>query len=107
MKADHEVKAGKQSRRQYTREFKLEALRLCRQPGMGPSRVAEDLGINRSMLASWAKQMKDAPQDAFRGHGNRTELEGELAALRRRVRVLEEERDILKKAATWFAKESE
>ncbi len=107
MKNSNEGKSGKKTRRQYTKEFKLEALRLCQQPGMGPSKVAEDLGINRSMLGNWAKQLKDSPKDAFRGHGTRTELEGEVAALRRRIRVLEEERDILKKAATWFAKESE
>ena len=107
MKNTREGKAGRQTRRQYTKEFKLEALRLCEQPGMGPSQVAKDLGINRTMLCSWSKQLKDSPKEAFRGHGTRTELEGELAALRRRVRVLEEERDILKKAATWFAKESE
>jgi transposase len=107
MKAIIEGKTGKRARRQYTKEFKLEALRLCHQPGMGPSQVAEDLGINRSLLSSWAKQMKDSPKEAFRGHGTRTELEGENAALKRRIRVLEEERDILKKAATWFAKESE
>jgi transposase len=107
MKKSTEGTLGKKSRRQYTKEFKLEALRLCQEPGMGPSRVAADLGINRSMLSSWAKQLKDAPKDAFRGHGTRTELEGENAALKRRIRVLEQERDILKKAATWFAKESE
>ncbi len=107
MKNPHEGKAGKQTRRQYTKEFKLEALRLCEQPDMGPSQVAEDLGINRGMLHAWAKQLKESPKEAFRGHGTRTELEGENAALKRRIRVLEEERDILKKAATWFAKESE
>ena len=107
MKHSHEGKAGKKSRRQYTKEFKREALRLCHQPGMGPSRVAEDLGINRTMLSTWARQMKDSPAEAFRGHGTRTELAGENASLKRRIRVLEEERDILKKAATWFAKESE
>ena len=103
----NERKMGVRTRRQYTKEFKLEALRLCEQPGMGPSRVAKDLGISRTLLCAWSQQLKESPKEAFRGHGTRTELEGELEALRRRVRVLEEERDILKKAATWFAKESE
>ncbi len=107
MKNTNERKMGVRTRRQYTKEFKVEALRLCEQPGMGPSQVAKDLGINRTMLCAWSKQLRESPKEAFRGNGTRTELEGELAALRRRVRVLEEERDILKKAATWFAKESE
>ncbi len=94
-------------RRQYTQEFKREAIRLSRQPGMGPSQVAKDLGINRTMLSTWIRAADTEGGDAFRGHGNRTELEAENAALKRRVRVLEEERDILKKAATWFAKQSE
>ncbi len=94
-------------RRQYTQEFKREAIRLSRQPGMGPSRVAKDLGINRTMLSTWIRQAQSDGGDAFRGHGNRTELEAEVVALRRQNRVLEEERDILKKAATWFAKQSE
>lgn len=100
-------KVGKKHRRQYPKEFKLEALRLCSQPDMSVSQVAKDLGISRSMLHLWMKQAKESPTEAFRGHGTRTEMERELDALRRRVRVLEEERDILKKAATWFAKESE
>ena len=94
-------------RRQHTKEFKREAVRLSRLPGMGASRVAQDLGLSRSMVSTWIKKAESEGTDAFRGHGNRTELEGENAALKRRVRVLEEERDILKKAATWFAKQSE
>lgn len=100
-------KAGRQTRRQYTKEFKLEAVRLAKQPGMGQSRVAKDLGISRSLLSSWTKALVQTGPDAFRGHGNRTELENEVAVLRRRLRIAEEERDILKKAAIWFAKESE
>jgi transposase len=94
-------------RRQYTKEFKREAVRLSQQPGKGPARVAQELGISRSMVCMWITKAQSEGPDAFRGHGNRTELEAENAALQRRIRVLEEERDILKKAATWFAKQSE
>lgn len=97
----------KQSRRQYTKEFKQEAVRLAQQPGMRINQIARDLGINRTMLSSWIRKSLTEGGDAFRGHGNRKELEQENAVLKRRLRVLEEERDILKKAATWFAKESE
>lgn len=95
-----------QQRRQYTEEFKREAIRLAREGGLGPTQVARDLGINRTMLSTWIRKAGTEGTDAFRGHGNRTALEAENAALLRRIRVLEEERDILKKAATWFAKES-
>jgi transposase len=94
-------------RKQYTKEFKREAVRLSRQPGKGPSQVAHDLGINRSMLSTWIRALSQEGADAFRGQGNRTADESELAFLKRRLRVVEEERDILKKAAIWFAKESE
>lgn len=95
-----------QSRRQYTEEFKREAIRLACHSGLGTTRVAQDLGINRTMLNGWIRKAGTEGTDAFRGHGNRTALEQENATLLRRIRVLEEERDILKKAATWFAKES-
>ena len=94
-------------RKQYTKEFKREAVRLCCEPGKGPSQVAYDLGINRSMLSTWIRASSTEGDDAFRGHGNLTAEESELASLKRRLRVVEEERDILKKAAIWFAKESE
>lgn len=93
-------------RRVHTPEFKREAIRLASQSGMGVNRTARDLGINRSMLSRWIHDAATEGADAFRGHGNPTAIEAEHAALLRRIRVLEEERDILKKAATWFAKES-
>jgi len=97
----------KKPRRQYTKAFKHEAIRLCGEPGMGPSQVAQDLGICRSMLSTWIHKASKEGEEAFRGQGNRTAAEQENFALKRRIRVLEEERDILKKAATWFAKASE
>jgi transposase len=107
MKNLTEEKAGRKTRRQYTKEFKVEAVRLSREPGMGASKVARDLGIARSLLCLWMKALAETGTDAFRGHGKRTELEQENAVLRQRLRIAEEERDILKKAAIWFAKESE
>jgi transposase len=102
------LKEGKpKSRRRYTAEFKHEAIALCAQPGMGPSRVAEDLGINRTMLSTWIRKAQTEGGDAFRGNGKRTAQAAELERLKRENRILREERDILKKAATWFAKESE
>ena len=94
-------------RQQYTKEFKREAIRLSRQPGMNQSQVANDLGIHRSLLTHWIAQAKTEGTDAFRGNGNRTALEAEVLSLRRQLRIAQEERDILKKAATWFAKQTE
>ena len=94
-------------RRQHTPEFKREAVRLVCESGNGLNQTARDLGIHRSILSRWVHNASTEGSDAFRGHGNRTALEQENATLHRRIRVLEEERDILKKAATWFAKESQ
>ena len=87
-------KPGGKPGKQYTKEFKAEAVRLAALPGMGPTKAGQDLGVDRSLLSTWAKQMAEAGTDAFRGHGVRTAQEEELVALRRRVTVLEQERDI-------------
>lgn len=102
-------KKGKETkpRRKHSKEFKLEAVRLSQQPGMSVTQVADDLGISRSMLFNWTRKLKTEQSDAFRGNGNRAQLLNENEVLKRKIRQLEMERDILKKAATWFAKESE
>ena len=56
-------------RRQYTREFKLEAVRLIEDRGVSYAKAAEDLGIHPTQLRSWVKQLADDPQHAFPGHG--------------------------------------
>ena len=88
-------KSGRQTRRQYTKEFKEEAVRLAGQPGMRQSQVARDLGISRSLLSSWTKALEETGTDAFRGHGNRRELEEKVSSLQRQLRIAEQERDIL------------
>ncbi len=107
MKGIIEGRKTVKTRKRYSEEFKREAIRLSRQPGMNQSQVAKDLGIHRSLLTNWIRLAGSEGRDAFRGNGNRTELEAENLSLRRRLRIAEEERDILKKAATWFAKQSE
>ena len=102
-----EGQAVTKRRKRYTEEFKREAIRLSRRPGMNQSQVAKDLGIQRSLLTNWIRQARTEGGDAFRGNGNRTALEAEVLSLRRQLRIAQDERDILKKAATWFAKQSE
>lgn len=91
--------------RRYTKEFKSEAVRLSLQPGMTVPRAAADLGVPVNALYRWKKELTANGADAFRGNGHRTAAEEELHRLRREVSELKMERDILKKAAAWFAKQ--
>jgi transposase len=93
-------------RRQFTREFKLEAVRLIKQRGVSYAQASKDLGIHPTQLRSWVKQLADDPQHAFPGHGQMKPEQLEIAQLKREVTKLKAERDILKKAAAYFAKES-
>src|ERR1700686_3760503 len=93
-------------RRQFTREFKLEAVRLIKDRGVSYAKAAEDLGIHPTQLRSWVKQLADDPQQAFPGHGQMKPEQLEIAQLKREVAKLKAERDILKKAEAYFAKES-
>lgn len=96
---------AKRGRRKFTDEFKTEVVQLCRRGDRGISDVARDLDIADSVVRAWVKQ---AEVDAGAGpDGALTTAEkDELRVLRREVRQLREEREILKKAAAFFAKES-
>ena len=96
---------AKRARRSFTDEFKDKAVELCRTSGKSVGQVARDLDLTESSLRNWLRQ---AEVDAGRGAaGALTSAEREeLTRLRKQVRVLEEERTILKKAAAFFAKES-
>ncbi len=86
------------------REFRAEAVRLVRETGRSINQTARDLGCSPEALRSWLKQ---ADLDAgVRTDGLASDEKAELAALRREVRILREEREILKKAAAFFAKET-
>ncbi len=92
-------------RRTFTAEQKAEAIRLAEMSG-NASQVARDLDIHRSSLVQWIKQAEiDAGQAP--GGGLTTDEKKELAALKRENRTLRMERDFLKKAAAFFAKESD
>lgn len=99
-----------QKRRQFTREFKLEAVRLVTEEGRGVSQVARELGIRPDMLRAWRRQVEGrvglAPTDPFPGNGKMTSQEAEIRRLRRELEITKQERDFLKKAAAYFAKES-
>jgi transposase len=89
--------------RVFTKEFKLEAVRLAQTSGKSMTQIARDLGISDSALHSWRKQFADFGEQAFPGKGHQTELEEENRRLRRENDILKQERDVLKKAVRIFA----
>ena len=93
-------------RRKFTREFKLEAVRLIRDRGVSYAQASQDLGVHQSQLRDWVKKFAEDPGHAFPGHGQMKPEQLEIAQLKREVIKLKAERDILKKAAAYFAKES-
>jgi transposase len=101
-----ESKKQKRKRRKFTPEFKTEAVRLCRVGDRTIAQVAADLDLTETALREWVKR---ADIDAGKGPPDAltTSEREELARLRRDNKRLTQERDILKAAATFFAKESE
>ena len=93
-------------RRKFPREFKLEAVRLIKDRGVSYVQAAQDLGVHQSVLRNWVKGFEADPQHSFPGHGQMKPEQAEVARLKREVTKLKAERDILKKAAAYFAKES-
>jgi transposase len=93
-------------RRKFTREFKLEAVRLIRERGVSFAQASQDLSVHESQLRMWVKKFAEDPQQAFPGNGQMKPEHLEIARLKREVLKLKAERDILKKAAAYFAKES-
>jgi transposase len=93
------------SRRRYTKEFKLEAVRLLNKREQPVSRIATALGVKRTLLYRWKDQIEQKGEKAFRGPGRpKTQELSELSRLRKELKDVREERDILKKAAAYFAK---
>ena len=93
-------------RRRFERAFKLEAVKLVRERGVSVAQAARDLDIHENMLRKWVKDFAADPVQAFPGQGQMKPEQLEIERLRREVIKLKAERDILKKAAAYFAKES-
>ena len=93
-------------RRKFTREFKLEAVKLIKDRGVSYAQASHDLGVHQTVLRNWVKAFADDPVQAFPGHGQMKPEQAEIARLKRELTKLRAERDILKKAAAYFAKES-
>lgn len=88
------------AKRRFDREFKVSAVKMVTEGGHKATEVARSLGVRAGQIYSWKHKFSDQGEKAFPGKGHLTEL----AALRRKLRDVEMERDILKKAVGIFSK---
>jgi transposase len=93
----------KRARRSYTREFKLETLRLLETSGRSVSQLEDELGIGHGCLNRWRQKFAEEGDHAFPGHGCRTPDQERIRQLERENTILRQERDILKKAVAIFS----
>lgn len=93
-------------RKQFTPEFKREAVQLLDSGSRPASELARELGVRRNQLYKWQREFQARGVGAFPGSGARKERTTEVVRLKRELVRVTEERDILKKAAMYFAKES-
>jgi len=94
-------------RTRFSKDFKLEAVRLLELGQKPPTQLALELGINRNQLYKWKEQLNKTGADAaFRGPGRKKlDEQSEIERLKHELKKVTEERDILKKAAAYFAKD--
>jgi transposase len=93
-------------RKKYPKEFKLDAISLVLDQGYTRKEAASSLDINANMLGRWIKEQQVDDGKAFRGNGMLTPEQEEIRKLKIQVRKLQMEKDILKKATVFFAKET-
>jgi transposase len=92
-------------RRKFSREFKIEAVKLVKERGVSVAQAARDLDVHENVLRKWSRELVVDPAQAFPGKGLMKPEQLEIERLRRGVAMLKAERDILKKAAAYFAKD--
>ena len=80
-------------------------MRLVRDRGVSVAQASRDLGVHENVIRKWMKECDGDPGQAFPGHGNLRPEQAEIEGLKREVQKLKAERDILKKAAAYFAKD--
>ena len=90
--------------RRFSKEFKLEAIRLVNESGKPAAQVARELGIRVNQIGKWRKLLEEQQADASSGKGRQAEQDAELKRLRRELADAREENEILKKAAAYFAR---
>ena len=94
------------TRRQFSREYKLEAVKLVKERGVSVPQATRDLDVHENVLRKWVREAVADPEEAFPGNGVMKPEQAEIDRLKRENAKLKMERDILKKAAAYFAKES-
>ena len=92
-------------RKKYSKEFKLDAVSLVLDQGYSRAEAARSLGLNSNMLGRWVSEQRTDDGQAFRGNGKLTLEQEENRKLRSQVKNLKMEKEILKKATVFFAKE--
>lgn len=90
------------SRKEYTKQFKEEAVRLSYE--VGGAQASRQLGLSQNLIYRWRKERKESPEEAFRGKGKMKAEQAEIARLKRQLADAKEENEILKKAITIFSK---
>ena len=95
----------KRKRKIYSRDFKIEAVRLITDKGYSIAEASRNLGIDYSVLRRWKQQFENDPNDAFPGKGKLKPQDEELRQLKRKLERVTQERDILKKALAYFAED--
>ena len=96
----------KMTRKRYSKEFKLDAINLVLEQNYTRSAAAKSLGLNPNVIGRWIKEHQEDDGHAFRGNGKLTPEQEEIRKLKNQVKRLEMEKDILKKATVFFAKET-
>jgi transposase len=94
------------TRHTYTPEFKAEAVKLVTEQGYSVAEAARSLGISENLIRNWKQALRDQGEQAFPGQGNHSPFEEEVRRLRAENKRLLAERDILKKATAFFAREA-
>ncbi len=94
-------------RKTYNNEFKLSAVKMIVEGGMSVIRISKDLGVNENSLYKWKRDYLTDQQNAFPGKGRMKPEDEELRKLKKELHIVKMERDILKKAIAFFAKEGE
>ena len=89
--------------KQYSKEFKLEAVKLVTEGGLNQSKAASNLGVGQSVLGRWVKQFRSNVQESFPGNGKLLPQDEKVKSLEKELKRVTQERDILKKAIAYFA----
>src|SRR5689334_10408892 len=90
----------------YTKEFKLEAVRLVQSSGKPMSHIAREWGVSDSALYHWCKQLAEQGEQAFPGSGHQSAEQEEIRRLKRELEVTRQERDILKKVISIYSRDA-